>query len=435
MEYNIKSLEGLEREISLSIPQTKVASIIDSKLSNLAKKAKISGFRPGKVPKSVLTKHYGEEVQREAVNEAINQAMGNVVREIDTQIAALPVITNIQQPANDKLEVTATFEVLPTVELADFTKLTLKKVQAAIVDADVDAMITKLQEQESTWHEIAEPAATEMKVEVDFVGTIDGIAFDGGTGQDMPFVIGSKSMLEEFEQGVVGLKAGDDTKVPVTFPKAYHAKHLAGKTAEFAISVKKVMNRKLAVLDEAFVKKYGQAQMDVPAFKQKIRQNLIHELEQRQQDLFREELFQALLKAHEVELPKVMVQEEIKRQREALSAQMQQYNQSIDVGEYPDEHFSDKARDNVKLSLLLRTYVDKNKVTADKQAIDQRIKGIAATYADPAAVEKWLHEDKEQMDKLRSHVMEDLVVEKIAKDAKVELEDVSYTEIMARSSQ
>lgn len=431
MHYDIKKLENLEREISITVPSDDVNKEIETKLTKLSKTAKISGFRPGKVPMSVIKKRYEKDIRNEVISDVMKSSLQKTFIEAKLDPVTIPQIGSVDD-SEENLKFTAIFEVRPDINFNDLSKLELKRTTAEILEDDVESMIDKLRKQSVDWESTDKKAADGMKVEGDFVGTIDGKPFDGGTGNNVPFVIGSNSMLKEFEEGFIGLSINESKDVPVKFPESYHEKSLAGKQASFAITLRKCYSPKLPELNDDFFIKYGVKEGGISAFKDKIKNNLVTELQQREIVLFQEEVLKKFSDAHDIILPQGMVEQEALRLRKMAMDQIRQYGGEPKDEDFPKEQFAGRAQEQVKLTLLVTEYIIRNKLQVDEQKLSEKIALIASTYADPDAVKQWFYSDKEQLDKIRSQLLEELVVEKIAEQSKVEIEKLSYTEIMSK---
>ncbi len=430
MEFNIEKLSELERKIFVEIPQDNIKAEIHSKLQKLAKKVKLDGFRPGKIPLEVVKERYGKGVHEEVINDLMKSSLQKAILEAKVDLATMPTIGELSD--TDGLKFSATFEVKPKIKFTDLSEIKFTKYEAEIKDEDIDFAILEFRKQQIDWQESEESVKDGMKVEVDFVGKIGNEEFAGGSGEDVPFVIGAGSMLEEFEQGVIGLQKNESKNVQVTFPDSYHAKELAGKKANFTITLKKSFNPVLPEVDSKFMEKYGEKTGSMEKFRDKIRNNLNVQLQQHQNILFQEEVFHKFADVHDIDLPKGMIDQEMSRINKGYIENLKQHGRDVKELELPSERFADKAKQQVKLTLLVTEFVIQNKLTVDEQKVSEKIALIASTYADPESVAKWFYSDKGQLDKIKSQVLEGQVVDNIANQSKVEIENLSYNEIMKK---
>jgi trigger factor len=431
MQFNIEKVSKLERKIKVEIPLDNVKLEVNAKLQKLAKKVKLPGFRPGKIPLNVIKNRYEKEVQQEVVTDLMKNSLHDAFKESKVVPVTMPKISEFTNN-DDGLIFSAMFEVRPEIKFTDFSKIKFTKYEADISDKDVDDFIMSLRQQQTLWKEASCPAKDGMKVEVDFVGSVDGVEFEGGKGDNVPFVIGSRSMLEDFEKGVIGLNIDENIKVDVQFPKSYHAKELASKKAIFSITLKKCYEPVLPEVDAKFMEKYGHKNGSIEKFKEKLLSNMKHQLQERQQDLFQKEVFHKFADAHDIQLPKGLIEQEISRMRESYVSQIKQHGREVIESELADSNFISQAEQQVKLTLLVTEFIERNNLTIDDSKVSERISFIASTYADPDSVSKWFYSDKEQLDRIKSQVLESQVIESIADQSDVEIKKLSYTELMKK---
>ncbi|NQY41983.1 MAG: trigger factor [Legionellales bacterium] len=430
MEFNIEKLSTLERKISVQISEDNLNSEIKTKLKMLATKVKLPGFRPGKIPLQVIENKYGKEARQEVISKLMQNSLQKALIESKVEPITNPTIDELNDSRG--LKFSAKFEVKPEIIFADISQVKFIKYEAEITDEDVESAIMELRKQHTVWQESEEPVKDGMKVKVDFVGKIDGKEFSGGSGEDFDFVVGAGSMLEEFEKGIIGLQKNESKSVPVTFPDDYFAKELAGKQASFDITLKQISSPVLPDVNDDFMKKFGEKSGSLDSFKDKIRNNLKNHLQKRKDLLFQEDVFKKFSDANNIELPKGLVKHEATRLSNSYIENMKQHGKDVKNDELLAAKFEDRAKENIKLGLLVNEYVIQNKVNVDEQKVSEKITFIASTYADPEAVSKWLYSDKEQLDKIKSEVLEKQVVDTIADHSQVEIKNLSYTEIMKK---
>ncbi len=427
MQVSVEKTTTLKRRMTVSVPNNKVDSAVDKRLQELTKTASIKGFRPGKVPFKVIKSRYGEAARAEVVADVMRTSLFEALEQEDLTPAGMPQIEPKTMKEGDALEFDAVFEVFPQIELVDFSNIDVERVAATIEDADLDAMLEKLRAQHTDWEEVERAAKLEDQVTIDFHGTIDGEEFEGNKAQDVPLVLGSKSMIPGFEEGIVGAKPGSELTVDVTFPEEYPEKSLAGKAAKFVIKVKKVEQPVLPELNDEFAKKFN-IDSGVAAMKEDVRENMERELERALQAQLKQAVFDKLLDVVEFEVPKALIDNEINNLRQQATEEFKRYTGMDNAGDFPDEIFAEKARKRVRLGLLFSKIVEENKLTADPVKVKELVDKQAQLYEKPEEVVRWIYGDKNRLADVESAVMEEQVLELILGKAKVTDKTVTYEE-------
>jgi len=312
MQVSLETTSGLERRLTIGVPAEQVESEVEKRLKEAARNVRINGFRKGKVPLSEVKRRFGAGVRQEVVGEVISRSFYEAVQKENVKPAGQPSIEPKQLAAGKDLEYVATFEVYPTVSLSDLTAYELTRVTAEVTDADVDNMIEVLRKHQATWTEVERAAAEEDKVNIDFVGTKDGVEFAGGKAEGQDLVLGSKSMIPGFEEGIVGMKAGEEKVVKVTFPEDYQSEELKGADAEFTIKVNSVSESVLPELDKAFFQKFGVEKGGEKQFRKEVKANMERELKNAIKAKIKGQVMDALIASHTTEVPKALVANEIK---------------------------------------------------------------------------------------------------------------------------
>ena len=430
MQVSVENISALERRLKIAVPASQVEQTVNKKINQAARTIKIDGFRAGKVPLNVVKKRYGASIRAEALDDIIRDAYVGAIQQSALKIAGFPSIEPINFDEGKDIEFAAVVEVYPEVTLGDFATLSVERPSAEVTDADVDTMIANLRRQRAKWEESAEAAADQDRLTIDFAGSIDGEAFEGGTSQDFNIVLGSKRMITGFEEQLVGAKAGDELTINVTFPADYQAENLAGKEAQFKINVKKVVKATLPQLDTEFLTAFGITDGNVEQFRADVRKNMERELRNGIRAKVKAAVFEALVNAHNLEVPKALVSEEIGRQREQALKQFGGNAAQIKPEMLPDDLFKDNAKRSVALGLLVSEIISANEIKVDADRVRALVDEVAQSYEQPEQVVQWYYSSKEQMAQVQSAVLEDQVVDLILAKAQITDKAVGYEELL-----
>ncbi|MBN9477319.1 MAG: trigger factor [Bordetella sp. SCN 67-23] len=433
MQPVVETLSGLERRVDLSVPVADIEKEVESRLKRLARTAKMPGFRPGKVPMPMLARTYGPEVRMEVLNAKIGDALEKVVAESKLRLAGSPSVEpKTEGVADDVVAFSATFEVYPEVAIPDLSALEITSAKSEVGDAEVDRTVDILRKQRVTFEEREGRAAgDDDRVTLDFAGTIDGVAFQGGTAEDFPFVLGQGRMLPEFEAAARGMKAGETKVFPLAFPADYGSAEVAGKTAEFTITIKKVEEGVLPQVDAEFAKQLGQAEGDVEKLRADIRANLEREVRSRTQARTKSSVMDALAKAATFDIPKALVNDDTERRIEAAREDLRQRGvPNADKLPIPAEAFASESERRVRLGLLVSELVKVENLKAKPDQIRARIEDFAQSYEKPEEVVRYYLTDKSRLAEIEAIVLEDNVVQHVLSKAQVKDEQVAFDELM-----
>ena len=435
MSINVETLEKLERKIILTVPAERITFEINKRLQKLARTARMDGFRPGKVPMDVVKKQYGYGVHQEVLNERVGQAFYEAVNEAGISIAGRPIINELPHQDNADMQFEAIFEVFPEVALGDISALEVEKVDTAVDEVAIDRTIEILRKQRRTFSQRAaeQPAQDGDRVTIDFEGKIDGEPFDGGKAEGFQYLVGEGQMLKEFEDAVRGMKCGESKTFPLVFPADYHGKEVAGKTADFLVTVTKLEAVNLPEVDEAFIKQLGVADGSMDTLRADIRKNLERETRSRVKARNKNAVMDALLKNSDFDLPKVRVQEEISNMTDRAREDMKQRGmKDADKVDLPQEMFSTLAERRVRLGLIVSTLVTENKLNATAEQVKAHIEELAASYERPEDVVKWYMSDRRRLAEAEAVVTGDNVTEFVLEKAKVSNKTVAFDELMGQ---
>ena len=435
MAVNVETLEKLERKVTLTLPINAIEAEVNTRLKRLARQVKIDGFRPGKVPAKVVAQMYGASVQYEVMNDKVGEAFAAVAVEAQLRVAGAPQISQKDGAAEGEMAFEAVFEVYPEVKMGDLATVEVEKVTADVTEEAIDKTVDILRKQRRTFAQraAADAAVDGDRATIDFLGSIDGVPFEGGKADGFQFILGDGQMLKEFEDAVRGMKSGESKTFPLAFPEDYHGKDVAGKTADFLVTVHKVEAANLPEVDEAFVKTLGVNEPTVEALRADIRNNLEREVKNRLQARNKAAAMDAMVAKAELDLPKAPVQAELDRMADAARADLKQRGiKDADKAPIPDDIFRPQAERRVRLGLVVAELVRTEKLDATREQIEAHINEMAAAYERPADVVKWYTDDQQRMSEVEAVVIENNVTAFILVKAKVTEKAVDFDELMAQ---
>lgn len=432
MTVSVETLSNLERKVSISVPADKVEKEVSQRLMDLARKVKVDGFRPGKVPMNVVKSRFTSHVLEEVARDLVQTTLFEALKENDLVPAGMPQVEPEQLETGKDFKYTAHFEIFPTFEVNELNKAEVEVVKSSVSAKDVDEMLDKLLEQNKEWHEVDKKAAKDHKVVIDFEGSIDGTLFEGGSAEGYELHLGSGSMIPGFEEGIIGKKAGKPFDISVTFPDDYGHQPLAGKEANFKITLHKVMEGKKPELDDAFAEKFNIKEGGIEALKKDIKENMERELERRVSMMNKERLFDKLREVNSFDLPKALVDQEIDNMKHEMYHRIfgHQHKEDEVIPDFPRELFEEQAKKRVQLGLLISEYVKKHQLAASAERVDAMIEKMAAAYEDPEELRQWYKGNKEHLAEVEALVLEEMVAETIGKDAKLKDKKMSYDAVM-----
>ncbi|TDG14025.1 trigger factor [Seongchinamella unica] len=438
MQVSIETTSGLERRLTVGVPAARIDGAVDERLKKAAKDVRMPGFRPGKVPMKVMRQRFGAGVRQEVLGEVMSQSFQEAVVQEQLRPAGQPSIEPKSLDAGKDLEYVATFEVFPEVEVAEMKDFEVEKPVAEVTDEDVDNIIEVFRKQQGSWQETERAAAEGDKVVIDYVGTRDGEAFEGGSAEGSELELGSGRMIPGFEDGIVGMKAGEEKTLELSFPEDYHNEDLKGAAVEFKVTLNKVEEMVPAELNEELFAQYGVEEGGEEQFRKEVAENMTRELKNAVEGKVKQQVMDAVIAAHgTVEIPRALVAQEV----DALRNQMfQQFGgagaQNMDLKSLlPDDMFTENAEKRVKLGLVLSELIAKLELKADPEKVRETIEEMASTYQEPEEVINWYYSNQEQLASVESKVLEDQVVEKLLESAKITEKECSYQEAIAPAAQ
>ncbi len=434
MQVSVETTQGLERRLTITVEAQSVDSAVKSRLQQLAKTQRLNGFRPGKVPVSVIKKRFGKAVRQEVTGEVMQQNFYQAIMQEKINPAGMPQFELTKDVDGEDLEFAATFEVYPEVEVSDLSDLNIEKPVVEIADKDLTEMMKTLQNQHATYKECKRKAKKGDKLTIDFVGTIDGEEFDGGKAEDFPLELGKNQMIPGFEEPLIGAKTGDEVVADVNFPEDYHAEALKGKAAQFTITVKKVDGLNLPKVDEDFAKLFGVEEGGVEALEAEVKKNMQRELDQTLKTNVKESVIDALLNANEIDVPKALLDQEINALREQAKQRFEQQGNGQNLPELPDDMFSANAKRRVSVGLLIGQIIKEHSIEVDQERVDALIETTASAYEDPSEVIEYYKNNQELLQQIQNLALEEQAIDTILDKAQVKEVKKSFDEVMNKKA-
>ncbi len=433
MIVTTETVSGISRRLNVTVPASRIDEQFEARLKSSAKNVKINGFRPGKVPMSRIRSDYGPGIRQDVINDMIRETVFEAIQKENINAVGIPNIEKVDL-TKDGLVYEATVEVYPEVTVKSLKDLAVERKTSEVNDADVDGMIDNLRKQRQEWAVTKGMAKKDMQATFDFEGTVDGETFDGGTAEDFKLVLGSGRMIPGFEDGIIGMKAGEEKVIDVTFPEDYQAENLQGKAAQFKINLKQVEKPKLPEIDAEFLTVFGVTEEEgVEKLKADVRKNMEREVKNSLRQQVKKAAFDAVVENNEIEVPNAMVTEEIGRQRQQMLQQFaQQFGgaQNFDQSMLPDELFREQAERSVKLGVLVGKILEDAKLTVDQDRVKAFIDETAQSYEDPQEVVEFFSNDQQQRSQIEAVVLEDQVVDYILQNANVTDQAISYEDLL-----
>ena len=435
MTVQVETLDKLERRITLTMAATTISAEVESRLKRLSRTVKADGFRPGKVPMSVVAQRYGYTVHYEVMNDKVGQVFSEAVNEAKLRVAGAPRITEKEGAPEGQMAFDATFEVYPEVKFGDLSTAEVERVSTDVSEAAIDRTVNILRKQRRTFAQraAAETAVADDRVTIDFEGKIDGEPFDGGKADGFQFIIGEGQMLEQFDQAVRGMKAGDSKTFPLQFPTDYQGKNVAGKEADFTVTLKKIEVQHMPEVNEAFAKSLGIGDATVDGLRADVKKNLEREVKFRVLARNKANVMDALLRTVELEVPKALVGSETERMVEAARADLKKRGvKDAETAPIPVDIFQSQAEKRVRLGLVVGELVRSNNLQARPDQLQAHIEEMSQSYEKPSEVVRWYLGDRQRMAEVEAVVVENNVAEFVLGKAKVTDKLLPFEDLMAR---
>lgn len=434
MEATTAQINELERRVDLSITIANVEKEMDQRLKRMGKNMKMAGFRPGKVPFSVVRQQYGEQARHEVLSEELDRVFSEAVTAQKMRVAGYPRIEPKVTDSTTELEFTAIFEVYPEITLGDLAGAEVERPVLEVTDAEIDKTLDILRKQRVSYEDTDRAAAKEDRVVIDFLGKKDGVPFQGGEAKDYPFVLGQGMMLPDFENAVEGAKAGESKTFDLAFPADYHAPDLAGQTVRFEVTVKQIQAPKLPELDAEFATGMGIADGDVTKMRAEIETNLKREVKRRIETKLKDQVMNALIKTTPITVPSALLENEVQRLMQAARQDMEQRGMKIKDMPIQPEWFTDQAKRRVTLGLILAEVVKTEKLHATPEQVRAMVEEGAQSYEQPEEVIRWYYAQPQRLQEVEGVAIENNVVEWVLSKAKVTDKAEVFDELMGQKN-
>ena len=428
MQVSVETKEGLEREMIVEFPATDINGEVKTRLQSLTKTAKINGFRPGKIPLTVIKKRYGGHVEAEVLNEKLQQSYFEAVSQEKLNPAGQPAIDIVETDNKDIITYKAIFEVYPEISTVSLEGQSFEKAIVTISEADIDSTVQNIRQQNQTFNSVDRGAQEGDQVVVDFVGTIDGETFKGNEGKEVPVTLGQGQMIEGFEKGLQDAKAGDEVNLELDFPEDYHYTDVAGKPVNFAIKVSDIKEAVLPELNDEFFTKFGIAEGGMDAFRAEVKKNMQIELDKSISAKLKNQVMDTILDVNDINVPKALIEDEAKNMAQQMQSQYQMQGQG--EAQLQTSLFEEQAKRRVSLGLVLADIVKSNEIKASSESVREKINELAATYEHPQEVMDYYMSHKDKLAEIESFVLEEKIVDWACEQATVTDKDFSFTEFM-----
>lgn len=430
MQVSIETTSGLQRVMTIGVPAVQVEQTVTEELKRIAKGQKINGFRKGKpLPANVAKRMFGKQARLEAVYQQMQQAFFEAIQKEEVKLAGMPKFEPTVDEEGKDLEFKASFEVYPEITLADFSAIEIEQKSAEVTDKDIETMLETLQKQNANWEDTKDAAADGDRIVIDFEGSIDGEVFEGGSATDYTLTLGSNSMIPGFEEGLVGVKAGEEKTLDVTFPEDYQKEELKAKPAQFKVTVKSVQKPELPEMNQEFFKTFGVEAETEEEFRAEVRKNMERELSRAIQSITKQQVVDGLIASNQIEVPAALIDQEIDRLRQQA---VQQFGgaEYMDPSRLPAELFHDQAQKRVQIGLLMNAVIESNEIEPSEDKINEFIEEMAVTYENPQEVRDYYANNAQQRSQIEALALEAQVVDKVLATAKVSQADATYEEVI-----
>ena len=428
MQVTIETTEGLNRQLTITVPAANIENAVTAELRNIAKNRRFDGFRKGKVPLKMVSRMYGKAVRHDVMGDVMQRHFIEAIIKEKINPAGAPTFTPVDTNEGQDLVFKASFEVYPEIALKDLNAIKVEKPTAAVKDEDVAEMLETLRKQQASWKETDTAAEATSRVTMNFSGTIDGEEFDGGKAENFPLVMGQGRMIPGFEDGIIGKKAGEEFNIDVTFPEDYHAENLKGKAAVFAVKLIKVDTQELPEMTEEFVQRFGIADATVDGLKAEVRKNMERELNQAIKNRVKEQIIDGLIETNDVDVPAALIDQEVNVLRQQAAQRFG--GQMKNTPELPRELFEEQAKRRVVVGLLLGEVIKSEELKVDDERVKSLIAEMSSAYEDPAEVVAYYEQDQRLMENMRNIALEEQAIEAVLSKAEVTEKEMNFSDLM-----
>ena len=428
MRFSFGNKSEIEQSLTISVVADDIEKQVKSKLNSAQKTAKIKGFRKGKAPLDVVKKMYEPEIRQDVINDSVIKKFYELVEQQNLKLVGQPNFTPERLEIGKDIIFKSTFEVYPEISLGSLSRLSYTKTVSSVTEKDVNKTVENIRKRMSSWESKEEIASSGDQIKINFIGKIDNEEFEGGSAKDFVVEIGSQSMIEGFEEGLVGLKKSDKKDLDLNFPEDYAKKDLASKKVVFSVEVIEVLKPKLPALNEEFFKSTGLVAENLKEFKKEIKTKLQEDLENLIKNKSKASVLDAIREANVFEVPRAMIESEVNNMREDSARRMGMDPKDLKEDLFPKETFEEEAKKRVSVSIILNKIIEEKKIKADGERVRKIIEDRAAMYKEPQQVVNWFYSNEEQLRNIESISLEEQVVEILLSEASMVEEQLTYEE-------
>lgn len=434
MHVSVEIVGNLDRKMTVQLPPDRIQTEVDKRLRSLSKRVRLDGFRPGKVPLKLIQQRYGDGVFQEVLGETMKESYHKALDQEGLVPIGHPSIEPVAIDPGEPIEFVAKFQVFPEIVLQDLSGVEIEKPVATIEDADVDEVLESMRVQEATWHSVERPAANGDRLVIDFEGRLNGEVFEGGKAEGFTVILGQPHLIDSMQDQLVGMTAGTQSTLQVTFPDDYPAENLKGQLTEFSVTVHTVEEQQLPEIDAEFAKKYGVEDGSLETLRSEVQANMQRELDANIRGQIKKQAFAALTSLHasSFDLPDILVKEEIERMRQDLEQRMSMAQSQQPL---PDRFFEQEAQRRVRVGLLLRNIIETHGLVVDQERVEAELDRAARTYDDPEGFKAYFRQNQQAVSAFEMVILEQQVAEWVMQQGKVVEKPYRFAEVMQRTKQ
>ncbi|HMZ71107.1 MAG: trigger factor [Pseudomonadales bacterium] len=439
MQVSVEAVSVLGRRLTIDVPVERIETEVSARLLKAARTMRLDGFRPGKVPLKLVRERIGEGVRSEVLGDVINDSLNKAIVDQNLIPAGRPMVEAIDTEQPQDLRFVATFEIYPTVDLADFSVLNVQRLSAEVTEADVDKMIETIRKSNADWTSVQRAAANGDQLTVDFEGFVDGEPLEGGSASGAKIVLGSQRMIPGFEDGLIGAEVGAERTLDLKFPEPYHNAAVAGKDARFKVKVQEIEEQTLPEIGKALFERVEFDGDSVEAFRAEVRSNMEREMNAALRRITKQRVMKALEEAHSFDLPGALVGSEIQQMRHQLLEQMgHRHGHDCDhdhESDFPSEIFAERAQQRVKRGLILAEIIKGVPIKSDPSRVRLFVEELASSYREPERVVEWYYQNPEMISSIEALVLEDQAIDHVLANTQVSDEATTYEAIIREASE
>lgn len=428
MKFSFGNKNDVEQSITISIPADDIQKQVKTKLNSAQRSAKIKGFRKGKAPIDVVKKMYEPEIRQDVINDSVIKKFYELVEEKNFKPVGRPNLVPERIEIEKDIIFKATFEVYPEISLGNLSRLSYTKAVSSVAEKDVNKTIENIRKRMCTWDPKGGNSSSGDQIKIDFVGKIDEEEFEGGSAKDFVVEIGSKSMIEGFEDGLIGLKKSDNKDLNLTFPEDYGKTELASKKVVFNVEVKEVLKPKLPALNEEFFKSTGLEAKNIIEFKKEIKNKLDEDLKNIIENKSKSSILDSLREAHAFEVPSAMIESEVNNMRQNAARRVGMDPKDMNEDLFPKETFQEEAKKRVSVGVILNKIIEEKGIKADGERVRKMVEDRASMYKEPQQVVNWFYSNEEQLRSIESISLEEQAIEILLSEANAVEEELTYEE-------